>query len=296
MPSRTRRNYRGGALLENCQKWVKNSKNGLPPEKENDCNFMIKNGVNFKPPSMFFSSTPMNGATPLKTLADWNAAYAEFKRDEKREADLNAKIAAQSIPRASSMPTTSGALPSYWPKCNMKDVDGKFKVTRPGKGPSSDCIPPQESRQPALVQQAPVKQLPLCTNYDRVGANVYKNGVEMSTECDSSNLPSCSKWVKALDGNWGVVGMKDGRESFCNVNGLPVDTNNVIRNKLQAIEGTREEAIQIANSDLATYPWVKPENKGKTGNPYNITNKEVGRYNPFYGGKRSRRRTRKSRR
>ena len=293
MPSRTRRrNYRGGGPKENCEAWVKNPKSGLPPEYSSQCSTItdILSDVKFEGKSLFgsqpvplFYEGKKNGQQLTKELWDYEKARIDKE---------NGKI--QVIPTAPSGPAQPQ---SWWKKCDMKDTNGNFtKIARPGKEPSSECI--QQLSQPAVVQQSPVQQLSQCTAYDRIGANVYKNGIEMSSNCNSSTLPVCSKWQRdgSTSGNWAVVGMKDGRESFCNINALPVDTNNIVRNKLKSISGTREQAMLTANSDRSMYPFVKPENIGVNGKAYDQTNKEVDRYAPFYGGKRSRRRSRKSRR
>lgn len=293
MPSRTRRrNYNGGGPLENCKTWVTNPKSGLPAEYINQCSTMtdILSDVKFAGKSFF-------GSQPTPSFYEGSKKGQQLTKElweyEKRRIDKeNGLVQPLATPSGPPVPQ------SWWKKCDIKDANGNFnKIARPGKEPSSECI--QQVSRPAVMQQTPVKQLPLCTKYDRLGANAYQNGALMSIDCDSSTLPKCSKWQKdgSTYGKWAVVGMKDGRESFCNVNGLPVDTNNVIRNKLRAIPGTREEAMITANSNPSMYPWVKPENKSENGKPYDITNKEVGRYEPFYGGKRrSRRRSRKSRR
>ena len=142
---------------------------------------------------------------------------------------------------------------------------------------------------PAPVVNAPLPQLPqkadpMCTAYDRTtGRNVLlkEDGTLNFRVCDSSRLPKCTQW-KAIDQGsgfqklWATTGPNG---EFCNVAELPMDDGSVF-SKLH------DQKVENVNMDRDKYPLRRPR----------VMEYASGRYKQYLGGKKSRRKTRKSRR
>jgi hypothetical protein len=230
MPSKTRRKYRGGDNLSNCEKWVK--ANNLDDEKDK-CKQMEKE-ITFPTPGLFSSGPPpvtprdigvYSKGTKLN-FGNWEGIY-----------------------------------------------DGLFKPSAPAPVVASSYVPPQG------------RQLPVCNAYDRnTGKNVFKTSDGKYTErCESSQLPKCTQWKsigEGMDKKWATTGPNG---EFCNVAELPMDNNlNFTRSK---IDKQRDEVI---NMDRDNFPLKRYSTTINYGDAY--------RYNQYNGGKRSRRKSRKSRR
>jgi hypothetical protein len=224
MPSRTRRKYRGGDNLSNCEKWVK--ANNLDDEKEK-CKQM-ETKITFPTPGFFSSGPPP--VTPMEVGVYGKGTKLNFGNwDGIYDGLFN--------PSAAQAPV----------------------VSKPYVGPQG-------------------RQLPKCAAYNKEsGKNVYlanKEENRYSELCDSAQLPLCTQWKKRGD-TWATTGPNG---EFCNVAALPMGNT---FSKLN----TQSEAN--VNMDRVTYPLQR--------HPSGIIYAS-GNYDQYRGGKRSRRKSRKSRR
>ena len=279
MPSRTRRrNYRGGGdNLSRCKKWA--DKKLITAKGDSDqCEKMIEH-FDFPSESMFgtyvdpVTREDMSDISLLKgaklTDSNWDKIY-NYKvkgivpasvASVDPNIELNKKIQSQ---------RSSYNTESLWKTCDEITPDGQFKIRRPGKDSSLEC------------------NIYKCNAYDKqTGKNVIKNkDGTYSQICDGRTppLPTCTQWKSIDQGigirkKWATVGPNG---EFCNVANLDEDDNkNTTFSKLNT------QSDEAVNSDRVTYPL----RRHKTGIIYDKNN-----YDQYYGGKRSRRKSRKSRR
>ena len=97
MPSKTRRNYRGGNV-DNCKQWTTQYtkdikppvKYGIMGEYSKKCEVMVNNGVIFKPKPIFSTQpTPMYGDILLDTESKFNNAHKEIEYKLYEEEEKN---------------------------------------------------------------------------------------------------------------------------------------------------------------------------------------------------------------
>ena len=256
MPSKTRRKYRGGDNLSNCEKWAVD--NSLSDIQKNQCKEMEKKIV--FPTQSFFSKgkpkSPITGEDVIKG-EDLKKEYWDDIYKKLFNPVVEAPVVSNTPQRIQKQRSTYIMEP-MWKNCNIKTPDGKFKVTGPNNSQSEEC------------------NVNKCDAYDKEhGKNVLKKMDGTYTDaCDSAQLPTCTQWKKKGD-TWATTGPNG---EFCNVAALPMGN---VFSKLN----TQSEAN--VNMDRATYPLQR--------HPSGIVYAS-GNYDQYRGGKRSRRKSRKSRR
>jgi hypothetical protein len=239
MPSKTKRKYRGGVNLSNCEKWLDSINLS---EKKDQCKQM-ETKLTFPVSAGTFGF----GSKPLPPRALEDIGY---------------------IKKGSAVTNEE-----YWDEVYNKSFNPS---AAPVPVVPSSYVPPQG------------RQLPPCTAYDRnTGKNVFLQNKQTNTyseRCDSSQLPKCSQWKSidqgvGFDKKWATTGPNG---EFCNVAELPMDNNlNYTFSKLN------KQRDELVNMDKVTFPLKRYSTAINYG---------VNKYAQYNGGKRSRRKTRKSRR
>jgi len=252
MPSRTRRNYRGGGPLENCQAFLKKNNSG---ENVDKCPKIIEN-VTFTPGGMFSSST------------------AKF--------------------------TDGGSPFDYTRWANKYDPD---TIERNKQAAAAQAAAAAAARQAeAAAAAARIAALPACNGYNnKTDTYVYKNPKTLQIgQCNSTDkLKDCTKWSSTKDGrgnpkDWFVT---DANGQMCKIKDKPVSPEGT---NLYETSG-RTDYARLHPEDPA--PLFRRPKTAYGGIPivYSTPSEEYDWIlNPIpdtkRGGKRSRRKTRKSRR
>jgi len=260
MPSRTRRNYRGGGSLENCQTYAK--KNKLTPDQINKCADMIK-GITFTSGGMFSSSKATRNDGESFTPTQWDT----FWQDEVSPAAIENKrmLASQ-----------------------QAETDRINKE--------------QQKQREAAAEQARIAAIPACNGYNKkTDTYVYKNPkTGQMGQCNSTNkLNDCTKWSSTKDnrGNpkdWFVT---DNNGNLCKIKDKPVSPEGT--NLYET--SSRTDYARLHPSDPA--PLMRRSKTEYGGIPINYpspSDEYDWILNPIpdtkRGGRRSRRKSRKSRR
>jgi hypothetical protein len=248
MPSRTRRNYRGGGPLETCQAYLK--KNNLG-ENIDKCPKIIEN-VTFTPGGMFGS-----------TKAKFNDGGSPF--DYTRWAN------------------------KYDPATIEKNKQDEEKERMQNEKRKQDEL---------AAEQARIARLPQCNGYNKTtNAYVYKPSPNTPIDKRTKNCKPpqlCTKWSAKRDnrGNIEEWFVTDNNGNVCDMQKLPKSPSGY-----DLYNNSRRPDYERLNPN-APVPLVQhlkefqgvPISYADEDDQYNFI------YTPLKGGKRSRRRTRKSRR
>lgn len=276
MRSKTKRNYKGGGEKEDCQYWVdskiKKKTLGFSETQKKQCDRMSE----LITPSIIFDSgrnswlttqkppINLNNDNPVVSIEDWNKIF---------DKQIKKPILSTSSPEQ-----------EFLNDCNQVRTGSNNELVRDTNGNLKFLFKDQKGR-----ENEKCKLKNECNGYDtQEGANIYKNPSTdaISYVCNSSNLQPCKKWTSKRDlgtTDWYVT---DINSKLCDQTKLLPDTD---RSSINALGNRSDEYVNVTNP----VPLKKPPLTDLRNVKLQRTPDTRYVYN---GGKRSRRRTRKSRR